>query len=103
MTKNNPPKKASEESTGTPPALPPNEFSSLVTPFYIQALMALETEKDSKSQDSGPQLELAQRMIDLLDLLKTKTEGRLDPEETNILDSCLHQLKMVYLQKKETR
>ncbi len=101
MTKDDPEKKASEESTGTPPALPPKEFSSLVTPFYIQALMALETEKDPKSQDPDSRFDLAQRMIDLLDMLKTKTEGRLDSEEANILDSCLHQLKMIYLQKKE--
>ena len=102
MTNDNSEKTSPEENTGSPPPLPPMEFSSLVTPFYIQSLLTLEAVKDPKSPDDLQQLKLVQRLIDLLDLLKTKTEGNLDPGEANILESCLHQLKMIYLKKKES-
>lgn len=96
-------KDSSDDKKSPAPALPPMEFSSLVTPFYIQALLALESVKEAKSPEDAQQLKLAQRLIDLLDLLKTKTDGHLEPEELQVLDGCLIQLKMLYLQKKEAR
>ena len=44
-------------------------------------------------------LGLAKRNIDLLDLLKDRTKGNLEPEEQQFLDGVLDQLKLAYLKK----
>lgn len=76
--------------------LPPLEFSSIVLPFFTQGLFSLgqlEKEKEDKN------VELAKRMIDLLDLLRQRTKGNLKQEEDAFLESSLHQLKLAYMEK----
>ena len=79
--------------------IPPLDFSSLVLPFYTQALLSLGVDKDSESDKDRKNLDLVKRMIDLLDLLRERTQGNLKPEEGKFLDSCLHQLKLSYMEK----
>jgi hypothetical protein len=78
--------------------MPPLDFSSIVLPIFTHALLKLGLLGDP---DKGPEpkLDLARRLIDILDLLKDRTKGNLSPEEENFLDSCLQQLKAGYLQK----
>lgn len=79
--------------------LPPLDFSTLVLPLYTQALIAMGQMSDAEKKETEENPELAKRIIDLLDLLKKKTEGNLTAEEENFISSCLHQLKMTYLEK----
>ena len=79
--------------------IPPLEFSSLVLPFFTEALIKMEKEKNPVTQKVEKNLELAKRMIDLLDLLKKRTKGNLEKEEEIFLDHCLQQLKIVYMDK----
>lgn len=79
--------------------IPPFDFSSLVLPFYTQALLSLGVNKGSKSEKEERNLELVKRMIDLLDLLKERTQGNLKPEEEKFLNMCLHQLKLSYMER----
>jgi len=44
-------------------------------------------------------LELAKRLIDILDLLGDRTKGNLESEEDKFLEEVLSQLKMTYLEK----
>ncbi|MGD2295886.1 MAG: DUF1844 domain-containing protein [Candidatus Aminicenantes bacterium] len=89
-----------KEKTDTPQEiLPPLDFSSLFLPFYTQALMKLGATEDPASQKADENLELAKRLIDLLDLLKEKTKGNLKSEEETLLENGLHQLKMLYMEK----
>lgn len=81
--------------------LPPLEFSSLVYPFFTQALMKLGLLENPMEKGMEPNLEFAKRLIDLLDLLKDRTQGRLRPAEFDILDACLSELKLHYVQKAE--
>ena len=46
----------------------------------------------------GSEQRLVKRLIDLLDLMKDRTEGNLKNEEEAFLDSCLHQLKLSYME-----
>lgn len=78
--------------------LPPLDFSSIVFPFYTQALMKLGILQDP-SQPQEENLELARRLIDILDLLKDRTKGNLKPDEEKFLEGCLQQLKVHYLEK----
>ncbi|UCE21846.1 MAG: DUF1844 domain-containing protein [Candidatus Aminicenantes bacterium] len=97
--------KKSEEKTeekkteGAQEILPPLDFSSLILPFYTQALIKLGLVTDPFSDKEGENLELAKRLIDLLDLFKDKTEGNLKSEEEKFLVACIHQLKMAYMEK----
>lgn len=79
--------------------IPPLDFSSLVLPFYTQALIKLGEAKDPLTNQQAENLELAKRLIDLLDLLKERTQGNLKPEEEDFLSNCLHQLRLTYLEK----
>jgi len=94
MSKNK--KDKTEEASFVIPAL---EFSSIVLPFFSQALISLGQIGEEKKDKDEKNLELSKRLIDLLDLLKEKTEGNLKPEEEQFLDASLHQLKMAYMEK----
>ena len=79
--------------------LPPLDFSSLVLPFFTQALIELGETEDPEAKNIEENLQLTQRLIDLLGLLREKTYGNLKPEEERFLDQCLHQLRMAYMEK----
>ena len=79
--------------------LPPLDFSSLILPFFTQALIELgETEKH-EAKNIEENLRLTQRLIDLLSMLREKTRGNLKSEEEIFLDQCLHQLRIAYMEK----
>ena len=79
--------------------LPSLEFSSLVLPFFTQALINLGLAKDPLAKTEEVNLDLAKRSIDLLDLLKERTKGNLKSEEEKFLAACLHQLKIAIMEK----
>ncbi len=79
--------------------IPPLDFSSLVLPFFTQALVNLGLTEDPESGKPEKNLEFVKRLIDLLDLMKDRTHGNLKKEEEQFLDSCLHQLKLSYMEK----
>ena len=79
--------------------IPPLDFSSLILPFYTQAIIKLGLTKDPFTDKEQMSLEVAKRLIDLLDLLKERTKGNLKPEEEKFLVGCLQQLKMTYMEK----
>jgi hypothetical protein len=77
--------------------LPPLEFSSLIMPFYMPALIKLGLIEDPASGEPQPNFDHARRLIDLLDLLRDRTKGNLEPEEQKLLEAALIQLKEAYL------
>ncbi len=79
--------------------MPPLDFSSLIFPFYTQALMKLGLMENPQTNQMEENLDYARRLIDLLDLLKDRTKRNLQPEEENFLEAVLSQLKMHYLNK----
>ena len=83
--------------------LPPLEFSSLVLPLYMPALIKLGLIEDPTTGRLQANLDHGRRLIDLLDLLKEKTQGNLEPEEEKFLSSAILQLKEVYLRKTSGR
>lgn len=90
--------KEDEKTEAKKEFLPPLDFSSIVFPFYTQALMKLGV-LEEPAQPQEVNLELARRLIDILDLLKDRTKGNLEPDEEKFLEGCLQQLKVHYLEK----
>ena len=91
-------KKKEETQEEEKEILPPLDFSSLVLPFFTQALFKLGQLAQGETTDQEGKLELAKRMIDLLDMLKSRTQGSLKSEEQIFIDQCLHQLRMAYME-----
>lgn len=89
---------APEERSGQE-FLPPLDFSSVVFPLYSQALLKLGMLGEAEREEQEVNLDVARRLIDLLDLLRDRTRGNLKPEEARFLDACLQQLRMRYLEK----
>jgi len=83
--------------------LPPLDFGSIVLPLYTPALIKLGLIEDPLTGKMKENVALAKRLIDLLDLLRKKTEGNLGAEEQKFLDGCVQQLKMVYVSKSQTK
>ncbi|MFO7865915.1 MAG: DUF1844 domain-containing protein [Candidatus Aminicenantes bacterium] len=79
--------------------IPPLDFGSLMLPFYTQAMVKLGQISNPVTQKKDDiNIELAKRLIDLLDLLKEKTEGNLDEQEEKVLNDALSQLKNIYIE-----
>jgi hypothetical protein len=88
-----------EKTDEGPLVLPPLEFSSLVLPFFSQGLILLGQIEEGKEKKEDNKLDLAKRLIDLLELLKEKTKGNLQTDEEQFIDASLHQLKLAYMEK----
>ena len=88
-----------EKKDEVPFVLPPLEFSSLVLPFFSQGLILLGQIEEDKEKKEDKSLDLAKRLIELLDLLKEKTKGNLKTDEEQFIDASIHQLKLAYMEK----
>lgn len=81
-----------------PTQLPKPDFSTLVTMFSTQAMVSLGVIPAPGSDQPERNLPLAKHFIDMLGVLEEKTGGNLDGNEKNLLDSTLHQLRMVFVE-----
>ena len=72
----------------------PSDFLGLLISLGAQASMLLM----GGPEGEPPDLESAKALIDLLSSLKDKTEGRRTPQEDQLLDGLLYELRMGYVQ-----
>ena len=92
------PSPASEETVGdAAQAMPPADFTLLISMLATQAFSAMGLMPDPVSGETSRHPEVAKHMIDLLGMLETKTKGNLSPDEAAALESILHQLRMAYV------
>lgn len=78
-------------------ALPPASFSLIVSTFATEAMIALGQLPGHDGQRPPVMLDHAKHLIDLLGVLDEKTRGNLTREESLMLDSVLHQLRMAFI------
>ena len=78
--------------------VPPADFSTLVTMFSTQAMVAMGAIPHPSSGKAEVQLELARHFIDLLGVVEEKTKGNLSADETNLISSSLHYLRMSFIE-----
>jgi hypothetical protein len=91
---------AAQASSGSPVPLPPANLSFLVGTLYLQGAMALGLLPNPVTNKSEVHLDQAKHAIDLLAVLEAKTAGNRTPEESADLDAALHELRLVYVQRK---
>lgn len=86
-------------------ALPTVDFSSLCLSLGTSALYHLGTVGDPETgaKAPAPNLPLAAQTIDILEMLKTKTQGNLEAEETQLLEGLLFQLRMRFVEVRDAQ
>jgi Domain of unknown function (DUF1844) len=77
----------------------PADFSQFLLGLAAQAGMLLSGEGLPEGADPREALAAARSVIAILEMLKSKTEGRLTGPEETLLDELLFQLRMVYVEK----
>lgn len=92
-TKSEPQPKASPKAADAPNEL----FISLLNMLGIEAAMYLGLIESPGEQQLPVDMEAARRMIDLLGVLKEKTQGNLAPQEAAMLDGVLNDLRMQFI------
>lgn len=80
-----------------PGPLPPPDLTLLASTLYLQAMVALGVLPNPMSNKPQVQLEQAKHAIDTLQVLFDKTSGNRTPEETEAIDTMLHETRMAYV------
>jgi hypothetical protein len=87
---------------GVPPdpprALPPADFATLVLSLGSSAVMYLGEAPGPDGKKAPRNMPMAKHAIDLLTVLEEKTKGNLTPEEGQILESLLFDLRLRYVE-----
>jgi Domain of unknown function (DUF1844) len=90
------PSSAKQQANQVPP-IPPASFEMLVTTLATEALVALGQVPHPVTGKAELQRDHAQYLIDTLDVLRLKTKGNLTPQEQELIDSVLHQMRMLFV------
>src|SRR6201996_4315453 len=72
-------------------------FDKFVASLYMTSLMQLGL---AAPQGAKPEVDIigARKTIDTLSMLQEKTKGNLTPAEANMMQNCLYELRMAYLE-----
>lgn len=82
-----------------PPVAPDQiDFSTLVFSIATGAFIHLGLAADPVTQKAEKNIPLARQNIDILEMLQKKTKGNLSPEETQLLDSVLTELRFRFVE-----
>ena len=76
-------------------------FSYLVSTFYSSAWMQMGKMANPMTNKVEKDMEQAQFTIDLLDMLKKKTEGNRSEEEEKLITRAIKELKMNFMEEKK--
>ena len=77
--------------------LPRPDFSFLVTSLAMQVLMSFGEIPSPVTGQPNLDLEQAKHGIDTLGVLEEKTKGNLTEEESNLLQTTLYDLRLLYV------
>jgi hypothetical protein len=79
---------------------PTIDFASFIMSLAASAMAYLGEVADPSTGQRMENLEGAQQMIEILTMLQTKTTGNLEPDEKQLLESLLYELRMKFLTKR---
>jgi len=91
-----PPKEAAAHEREEAP-LPEMNFASFIFSLSTTAMYHFGDFPDPVTKESRRNLPAAKQTIDILSILRTKTEGNLDEGEKEMLDGVLYELRMRYV------
>ena len=88
---------AAESAEEADPPMPPASLELLLTTLVTEALVAMGQAPHPVTGKISAQRNQAKFLIDTVDVLKQKTKGNLTENEQQLLDSLLHQLRLVFV------
>ncbi len=88
---------AEETAHAGGPSPPPN-LAELINLIVMQAMAGMGLLGGPGGERIPPHLEAAKHFIDLLQVLEDKTKGNLTPEEKQLLDQVLYEMRMTFVQ-----
>ncbi|MCA9054659.1 MAG: DUF1844 domain-containing protein [Planctomycetaceae bacterium] len=93
---------ATEQATSSRPRIEPNQLppasvTTLISMFSTQAMVALGMLADPSTGEADMQPALARHFIDLLGVVSEKTKGNLTDDESELLETSLHELRMAFV------
>jgi hypothetical protein len=91
-----PPRAAKTDEDGR--AMPPVDFTTFLLSLGSSAVLHLGEAEHPRSGKVEKDLPMAKHTIDLLSMLQDKTKGNLTPQEAQILESLLYDLRLRYLE-----
>jgi hypothetical protein len=77
--------------------LPEINFASFIFSLSTTAMYHFGDFPDPVTKESQRNLPAAKQTIDILSILRTKTEGNLDEQEKQMLDGILYELRMRFI------
>jgi hypothetical protein len=80
------------------PPMPPASFELLLTTLATEALVSLGQVPHPVTGKTQVQRNQAKFLIDTVDILRQKTAGNLTTSEQAVVDSLLHQMRLVFVQ-----
>lgn len=90
-------KTGQEEKSNNPQYSSPQTFTNLLFSISTSVLISLGEMASPETGEVEKNLEVAKNSIDLLVMLKEKTEGNLTSDEDKFLESMLADLKLRYV------
>ena len=78
--------------------LPVIDFPTLIMSFASAAMISLGRVPDPVTGQVSKDLALAKQNIDIISLLQEKTSGNLLPEELNLVEGILYELRICYVE-----
>jgi hypothetical protein len=85
------------ETAGEVP-MPPASFELLLTMLATEVMVALGQLPSPLTGKPNLQRNQAKYLIDLLDVLRSKTKGNLTPSEQQLIEILLHQLRLAFVE-----
>jgi hypothetical protein len=77
--------------------LPKIDFPSYILSYYTQGLVLLGEVPNPMTNQKEEDLQGARHTIDIIDMLREKTQGNLSKEEDQLLGSVLYELRMKFM------
>jgi hypothetical protein len=77
-------------------------FTQLVVMFHAATMQQLGKVKHPVTDKIEKNVEAAENTIDILDMLQAKTKGNLSTDEEVLINQVLQELKLAYVQEKES-
>lgn len=94
-------KEKTAEKEGENYQLPEMNFHNFILSLYTSVIFNLGELADPVSNKKEKDLKAAKQTIDILGMLKEKTEGNLDSSEKELLDGILSESRMRYVKESE--
>lgn len=78
--------------------MPPASLEMLVTTLVTEAMISLGQVPHPQTGEAVFQPQQAKYLIDTIDVLREKTKGNVTPDESELMEQLLHQLRLAYVQ-----